>query len=131
VATSVLTGLARSLAGHQPRPGQVIVVVAGLAVAVKRALHQGQWTVGGVLLFAGLSAALCPVAGAAVSRQAEFAADRFAAAHGLALELAAALNTMDDGRCAAFGWPGRLRASHPTSQQRIRALLGTRVAALV
>ena len=93
-------------------------------MAVTRALHQGQWLVGGALAFVGLAAVLCPLADAAVSRQSESAADRFAADHGLALELAAALHAMDDGRRAAStGWSRRPLASHPTSEQRIRALL--------
>jgi STE24 endopeptidase len=81
------------------------------------------WTVGGVLAFVGLAAVLCPTVDAAVSRQGEFAADRFAADHGLALDLASALQAMDDGQRAARGWSRRLLASHPTSAQRIRALL--------
>ena len=64
-----------------------------------------------------------PLADPAISRQSEFAADRFAADHGLALELAAALHAMDDGRRGACGWSWRLLASHPTSERRIGALL--------
>src|ERR687889_452421 len=103
--------------------GKPTVVVAAQIVAVTRALLQGQWMVGGVLAFVGVAAVLCPLADAAISRRSEFAADRFAADHGLALELAAALHAMDDGRSAAAGWPRRLLASHPTSDQRMRALL--------
>jgi STE24 endopeptidase len=66
-----------------------------------------------------------------IGRQAEFAADRFAADHGLALELAAALNALDDGRRAASGWSRRLLSSHPTSEQRIRALLAATAASRV
>jgi STE24 endopeptidase len=120
---SLLTGLARMLAGRPHRRGLAIVVVPGLAVAVARALQQGEWMVGGVLLFVGLEAALCPLADAAISRQAEFAADRFAADHGLGLDLAAALVAMGDGRRAACGWSQRLTASHPTPEQRVQALL--------
>ena len=123
LAASLLTGLASILAGRQPRRGVAIVVVAGLAVAVTRALLQGQWLVGGVLAFLGLAAVLCPLSHAAISRRSEFAADRFAADHGLALELAAALHAMDDGRRTACGWSRRLLASHPTPEQRILALL--------
>ena len=74
------------------------------------------------------SAVLCPPVSAAVSRQAEFAADRFAATHGLALELAAALHATHDADRAASGWSRRLLAFHPTSEQRICALLRKRVA---
>ena len=123
LAASLLTGLASILAGRQPRRGVAVVVVAALTVAVTRALLQGQWMVGGVLAVLGVAAVLCPLADAAVSRRSEFAADRFAADHGLALELVAALHAMDDGRRGACGWSRRLLASHPTSEQRIRALL--------
>jgi len=124
LTSRVLTGVASTLGGRQPRPGRAVVVVAGVAVAVIHALQRGQWTVGGVLAFVGLAAVLCPTVDAAISRQGEFAADRFAADHGLALDLASALNTMDDaGRAASAGWSRRLLASHPTSAQGIRALL--------
>lgn len=123
LTSRVLTGAASALAGRQPRPGLAVVVIAGAAVAVIHALQQGQWTVGGVLAFVGLAAVLCPTVNAAISRQAEFDADRFAADHGLALELAAALRVMDDRQRAARGWSQKLLASHPTSAQRIRALL--------
>jgi STE24 endopeptidase len=84
LAASLVTGLASILAGRQPRRGLAVVVVAALTVAVTRALLQGQWMVGGVLAVLGLAAVLCPLADAAVSRRSEFAADRFAADHGLA-----------------------------------------------
>ena len=125
LTSGVLTGVASTLAGRQPRPGLAVVMVAGLAVAVARALQQGQWMVGGVLAVVGLAAVLCPLADAAISRQAEFDADRFAADHGLALKLAAALHLLDDGRSAASAWPRRLLASHPTPDRRITALLTT------
>ena len=90
LAGSLLTGLASILAGRRPPRGLSIVVVAGLAVAGTRTFHQGQVLVGGALALVGLAAVLCPLADAAVSRRSEFVADRFAADHGLALELAAA-----------------------------------------
>jgi STE24 endopeptidase len=125
--TRVLTGIASTLAGGQPRPGLAVVVGAGLAVAVTHALQQGQWRVVGVLAFVGVAAVLCPLADAAMSRRSEFAADRFAAAHGLAPELAAALRAMDGGQRAAGGWSRLLLASHPTLDRRISAILTTTV----
>jgi STE24 endopeptidase len=123
MARSLLSDLASVLAGRQSRRGALIAVVVGLAVAVTRTLRQGQWMVGGVLVFVGLAGVLCPLAAAAISRRAELAADRFAADHGLALELAAAVHALDDGHRSAGGWAQRLLASHPTSEERIRALL--------
>jgi STE24 endopeptidase len=121
LARSLLTGLVSILAGPQPRRGALVAVVAGLGVAVIRTLHQGQWLVGEVLILVGLASVLCPIADAAISRRSEFAADRFAADHGLAIELAAALRALNDGHRAPCGW-SRLLSSHPTSEQRIRAL---------
>ena len=128
VARNLLIDLASILAGRRSRRGALIALVVGLVVAATRALHQGQWMLGGVLVFLGLAVVLCPLADAAISRRAEFAADRFAADHGLALELAAALHALDDGQRAARGWSQRLLASHPTSEQRIHALLAATAA---
>jgi STE24 endopeptidase len=116
----LLTGVASTLAGRQTRLGLAVVMVAGVAVAVARALHQAQWMVGGVLAFVGLAVVLCPLADAAISRRSEYAAD-----HGLALELAAALHLLDAGRSAGSAWPRRLLASYPTCDRRITALLTT------
>lgn len=123
VARNLLIDLASVLAGRRSRRGAHIALVVGLAVAATRTLHQSQWLVGGVLIFLGLAVVLCPLAEAAISRRAEFAADRFAADHGLGLELATALHALEDGKSATCGWSQRLLASHPTSEQRIPALL--------
>jgi STE24 endopeptidase len=121
---SVLAGLASTLAGRHPRQGLSVVVLAGLAVAEFRALQQGQWMAGGVLVVVGLTAVLVPLANAGISRRSEYAADRFATDHGLAIELAAALRVLDDGKRAPGGW-SRLLSTHPTAEQRIRALQTT------
>jgi STE24 endopeptidase len=118
---SVLAGLASTLAGRHPRQGLSIVVLAGLAVAEFRALQQGQWMAGGVLVVVGLTAVLVPLANAAISRRSEYSADRFAADHGLAIELTAALRALNYGNRAPRGW-SRLLSTHPTSEQRIKAL---------
>lgn len=128
VASNLLIALASVLSGRQSQRGAMVAVIIGLAVAVTRTLHQGQWMVGGVLVFLGLAVALCPLADAAISRRAEFVADRFAADHGLALELAAALQALDDGHRSARGWSRRLLASHPTFDQRIHALVAATLA---
>jgi STE24 endopeptidase len=76
---------------------------------------------GGALVVLGLTAVLVPLANAAISRRCEYAADRFAADHGLAIELAAALRVLSDGNPAPRGW-SRLWSTHPTCEQRIAAL---------
>jgi Zn-dependent protease with chaperone function len=78
----------------------------------------------GVLVVVGLAAVFVPLANAAISRRAEYAADRFAADHGLAIELTDALHVLDDGKRAPRGW-SRPLSTHPTSEQRIRALQTT------
>jgi STE24 endopeptidase len=45
-ATTLPAGLASMLAGRPPRRGLGIVVVAGVIVAVVRAVQQGHWMVG-------------------------------------------------------------------------------------
>jgi len=82
---------------------------------VTRTLYQGQWQVGGVLVYVGLAVVVCPLADAAVSRRAEYAADRSAADHGLGSGLVAALRVFNDGHRAPCGcaW---LRSTHPTSR---------------
>jgi STE24 endopeptidase len=126
VTSRVLTGCASTLAGRRSGSGRV-VVVAGLAVAVTHALQQGHWEVGRVLAFVGMAAVLCPVADAAISRRSELAADRFAADHGLALDLAAALHALENDRSEPCGWSRRLLAAHPATDRRINALLTTPV----
>lgn len=123
---SVLAGLANIMASRRPRQGLSIVVLGGMAAAAFRALQQGRWMAGGVLVLVGLTAVLVPLANAAISRRSEYAADRFAADHGLAIELAAALRVLDDDKRAPRGW-SRLLSTHPTAEQRIRALQTTTV----
>lgn len=117
----VLVGLAGIVAGRHRRRGLGIVVLAGLAAAAVRALQRGQWLAGGVLVVLGLMAVLVPLANAAISRRSEYAADRFAADHGLAVELVAALRVLVEGSPAPHGW-SRLWSTHPTCEQRIQAL---------
>lgn len=119
-AATVVAGLASLVAGRHPRRGLGIVVLAGLAVATVRVVQRGQWMAGGVLSVLGLMAVVVPLANAAISRRCEYAADRFAADHGFAIELAAALRVLSDGT-APRGW-SRLWSTHPTVEQRIKAL---------
>jgi hypothetical protein len=78
---------------------------------------------GGVLIFVGLAAVLCRLVDAAISRQSEYAADRFAADHDPATELATALDALYDGGRVAPGRLQRLLATHPPLDRRIAALL--------
>jgi STE24 endopeptidase len=64
---------------------------------------------------------LVPLANAAISRRSEYAADRFAADHGLAIELTADLRVLGDGKRAPRGW-SRWLSTHPSVEQRIKAL---------
>jgi STE24 endopeptidase len=121
--TRLLTRVGSTLTGCQSRRGLGIAGLAGVVAAVVQAVHQRHWVAGGVVAAVALCAVVCPLADAWVCRRAEFAADRFAADRGLALELAAALRTLDDGSMTPSGWPRRLVASHPPSGLRIRALL--------
>lgn len=111
-----------ALGGRQPQPLLAFVIGAGLVVAVVQAVTQRNWVVAGVL--AGLTAltVICPLADAAVSRRGEWSADRFAADHGFARPLAAALRRLH-GDPAPSGWVKRLLASHPAVDRRINALL--------
>ena len=53
LAARLLTGIGLALSGRQTRRGLILVIAAGVAVAVTRALHQGQVLVGGVLPSSG------------------------------------------------------------------------------
>src|SRR3954451_10018625 len=83
---------------HPPSPAQTVAadrMLAGPAVAEFLALQQGEWMAGGVLGVVRVTAGVGPLANAAISRRSEHAADRFAADHGLAGGLAAALQELD------------------------------------
>jgi STE24 endopeptidase len=123
LTTRLLTNLSSTLAGRQHRRGALGAVVVGLAVAVIRTARHGQWMAGGVLVFVAVAAVFGPLANAAISRRSEYAADRFAADHGLALELAAALHALKGGGREAPRSLRRMWATHPSVDRRIAALL--------
>jgi N-carbamoyl-L-amino-acid hydrolase len=79
---SLLTGPASILAGRRSWRGALIALVVGLAVAVTRTVHQAIGWSGESWRSWGLAAVLCPPVDATISRRAESAADRFAAALG-------------------------------------------------
>jgi STE24 endopeptidase len=125
-AARLLTGLGSPLSGRRSRRGLGVAGASGFVVAVARATHQGHWLAGGVVAAVALCAVICPLADAWVCRRAEFAADRFAAERGVAVELSSALSALsalNDGSSAVPGWSRRLVASHPSLDRRISTLL--------
>ena len=100
-----------------------MVGLAGVVIAVVQAVHQGHGLAGGVVAAVALWSVVCPLVDAWVCRRAEFAADRFTADRGLAIELTAALGALHGPSSSTSGWPRRLLATHPTTEERISALL--------
>jgi Zn-dependent protease with chaperone function len=68
---------------------------------------------------------ICPLTVAALARREDRVADRFAADHGLAQPLAAALRTLQGDHRPASCWT-RLFASHPEIDRRMDALRARR-----
>jgi STE24 endopeptidase len=122
-AARLLTGRGSALSGRRPGRGLGIAGALGVVVAVAQAAREGQWLAGGVVAAVALCAVICPLADAWVCRRAEFAADRFAADRGLAVELSSALSALNDGSSAVPRWSRRLAASHPSLDRRISTLL--------
>ncbi|NEK95254.1 M48 family metalloprotease [Modestobacter muralis] len=89
----LLTGLGSALAGRRARQGPGFESVCVAVIAVAQAALQGRWLAGGVVGAVAVYAVICPLADAWTCRRAEFAADRFAADHGGAHELASAPRT--------------------------------------
>jgi STE24 endopeptidase len=123
VAARLVLASVRVLCGRQPRSLLVVVVCAGVGVAVVQAIVQRDWLVAVVVTGVAVLTVSCPLAAAAASRRAEFVADRFAADQGLAVPLAAALRALGGERSAAHGRLQRTLASHPAVDRRIDALL--------
>lgn len=123
LATRSLVRIELALCGRQPRPLLAVVICVGVIVAVARAVSQGNWLLAVVLSGVAVMCVSCPLVDAAASRRAEFVADRFAADHGLAVPLVAALRVLDGERSASLGWLQRMLASHPAVDRRIDALL--------
>jgi hypothetical protein len=65
---------------RQPLRLLAVVAFAEVVVAVVQAVQQQQWMVAAVLSAAAVSAVVCPLVDAGVSRRSEYAADRYAAA---------------------------------------------------
>jgi STE24 endopeptidase len=86
--------------GRYPRLVQVLLL-GGSMIAVVRGVAEHAWLPVVVLLTLLLVALFAPIANAACSGQAERAADRFAAARGMAHDLSHALTAMGDDRRVA------------------------------
>ena len=125
LASRFILGLAFGAAGggRQPRALLALVVTAGVGIAIVQAVQQGQVAVAAVLIALAVFGVLCPLADAALSRRDEFAADRYAAAAGYGLPLAAALRRFDDGsEHRRRGLVERALARHPSIEQRLDSL---------
>jgi STE24 endopeptidase len=122
-AARLLSGTGRALCGRQSRRDFTVMGIPVMGVAVVRAVYQGHWLAGGVAAGIALCAVVCPLADAWTCRRAEFAADRFAADHGCARELADALRALHGPPSTTAGWSRRLLATHPTANERVSALL--------
>jgi Zn-dependent protease with chaperone function len=106
--------------GRHPRLVQVLLL-GGSMIAVVRGVAEHAWLPVVVLLTLLLVAIFAPIVNAACSRQAERAADRFAADRGMAHDLSHALTVVSNG-CSRHGVSAAL-ASHPTHQDRLKVLL--------
>jgi len=106
------------------QPIRLLGLVAGTAVirAVVQAIDQGQATVAVLLSTLVVCAVLCPLADAAISRRAEYTADRFATQHGTGPQLAAALARLDRSRGRRQSWTQAALNRHPNTARRIAAI---------
>lgn len=125
----LVIGIAMATVGRrQPKRLLAGVVTAGVVIAVAHSVQRQQWGAVSVLCALALCAVACPLADAAVSRHSEYAADRFAARHGLGPQLVTALLAMDRAAPAqSDGWTKRVLSGHPSLEPRLRSLaeLGT------
>lgn len=122
-AARLLIGIAMATVGRrQPARLLGLVVVGGVVIAVVQSVQQGQIAAAVVLATVGVCAVVCPVADAWVSRCSEYAADRFAAAHGVGPQLVDALRRMDSGRGRRQSWTQLALNRHPSIERRVDAM---------
>jgi Zn-dependent protease with chaperone function len=125
LASRLVIGIGLATIGRrQPLRLLAVVVLAGVVVAVVQAVQQPQWAVVAVLSAIAVSAVVCPLVDAAVSRRSEYAADRYAAGVGLGPQLAAALQVLDEGQRRRPRLMARLLGRHPSVARRIAVLGG-------
>jgi hypothetical protein len=106
--------------GRHPRLVQGLLV-GGSAVAIARGLAEHAWLPVAVLTAVLLATMSARIADAARSREAERAADRFAADHGAAGDLAHALTVIGTDHVPSH--LSAVLADHPTRQERLNKLL--------
>jgi len=116
--TGVAGGLpfAAGAAALQP----VVFVIAIVQVATQDAPAAQRIPVVALLALAGLALSVHPAADAALARSCEYAADRYAARHGMEADLAGALHFIDS--CRTGTRPSRWRDSHPGTHHRTARL---------
>jgi STE24 endopeptidase len=125
----VLAFVSKAARGTQSSRSFLIVVLAGVTVAVLQAVQQHNWPVAFVLRTVSFCAIACPTADAALARRSEYAADRYAHALGYGQQLASALRILGDGRGPRATLTARVLRRHPSTSRRIRALDSSRESA--
>ena len=120
----LMIGIAMTLTGarRQPRLLLAVVAAAEVIVAVAQAMAQHHWLVASLIGGVATAAVGCPLIDAAVSRRSEYAADRFAAEHGVGPQLAAAFRVLDRGASCRRSPMARFLVSHPSTSRRVEAL---------
>jgi STE24 endopeptidase len=122
-ASRLVIGIALATVGRrQPMRLLGVVAAATVVVAVVQAIQQRQFAVALVLGTVAVSAVVCPLADAGVSRRSEYAADRFTAGVGAGSQLADALRQMDRGAGPRQGWTQRALNRHPSVERRVAAI---------
>jgi Zn-dependent protease with chaperone function len=106
--------------GRHPRLVQGLLV-GGSAVAIVRGVGEHAWLPAAVLTGVLLVTTFARIAAAARSREAERAADRFAADRGAAGDLGHALTVIGNGRVLRH--LSAVLAGHPTRRERLNELL--------
>jgi STE24 endopeptidase len=124
MASSFVLGLCIGIAGGRPQSRSLLglLTVAVVAIAVGQAVQQGEAAAAAVLIALAVCAVACPLADAAIARRAEFAADRFAAEHGVGAQLAVALERLNGDAADELRWSAGLLSRHPAVDRRLDAL---------
>jgi STE24 endopeptidase len=122
----VLALASKAARGTQSNRSFLIVVLAGVTVAVVQAVQQHNWPVAFVLCTVSFCAIACAIADAALARRSEHTADHYADALGYGQQLASALRILGDDSGRRETLTARVLHRHPSTSSRIRALDATR-----